>query len=424
MHICVFEDAGVGRLAPLTLTRPAFDLRCGALTLLERQLRHFGATGAAALVRPELASLCRLNYPELAIDAVPAVEYGADGVLLVNARWLAPPPAAFPRAPVVGLVGDEVAYAVAPPGALRNSAPHNLGWLLAEWKQTLPPCAAGGALIDHPWDLVEHNAAALEADFALWQRRAAQRTPGVSVVGPPERFVAEPSARVEPQVVVDTTRGPVLVDRGALVQAFSRLEGPCYVGPETQVLAARVRGSSFGPQCRIGGEVEASIVQGYSNKAHEGFLGHSYVGEWVNLGAGTHTSDLRNDYGKVSVIVAGQKVDTGLLKVGSFLGDHTKASIGCLFNPGSSVGPFGQLVTSGTLLPRFLPAFCKYYQGRVLGRTDLGEMFATAATAMARRGREWTEVDAEFFLDLYERTAEQRRQVLRDSEQPRPRRVV
>jgi UDP-N-acetylglucosamine diphosphorylase/glucosamine-1-phosphate N-acetyltransferase len=216
----------------------------------------------------------------------------------------------------------------------------------------------------------------------------------------------------------------VLVDHGAVVRSFSRLEGPCYVGPGTQVRGAKVSGSSFGPHCRIGGEVEGSIIAGFSNKAHDGFLGHSYLGEWINFGAGTHTSDLRNDYGEVRVLLGGQMVATGLLKVGSFVGDHTKTCIGTLLNTGSVIGPFGQLVTPGTLLPRLLPAFCQVSHGQVQERTDLKQMFATAATAMFRRGRVWTEAHAEFFLGLYERTAAERRQVLRDGEQRRFRQVV
>src|SRR5262249_4344383 len=144
--------------------------------------------------------------------------------------------------------------------------------------------------------------------------REAAPVQGVTVQGPPERLLADPSARIEPLVLIDTTPGPVMIDRGAVVQAFSRLQGPCYVGPGTHVLAGRLAGTSIGPACRIGGEVESAIVHGYSNKAHDGFLGHSYVGEWVNLGAGSHTSDLRNDYGPVAVTLNGQKVSTGLLK--------------------------------------------------------------------------------------------------------------
>jgi UDP-N-acetylglucosamine diphosphorylase/glucosamine-1-phosphate N-acetyltransferase len=231
------------------------------------------------------------------------------------------------------------------------------------------------------------------------------------------------SARVEPMVLIDTTKGPVLIDEGAQVQSFSRLEGPCYVGCDTRVLGARIHGS-IGPQCRIGGEVEASIVHGHSNKAHEGFLGHSYLGEWVNFAAGTQTSDLRNDYGSVRMKVDGKTIDTGLMKVGSFVGDHTKTSLNTLFNTGTFVGVFSELLSSGELLPRVLPSFCRHGRGRLHERNDLREMFDTAAIVMARRDREWTDTLAELFFTLFEQTSTERRQALRESEQHRLRRVV
>jgi UDP-N-acetylglucosamine diphosphorylase/glucosamine-1-phosphate N-acetyltransferase len=347
-------------------------------------------------------------------------------VVLFNARWLAPtalPP--LGESPTVGLAGGEVAFAALGAAEARALTADNLPWRPAEWKRQLPHVAAGGRMIEYAWDLIDANAAALEEDFVHWQiTREARGADGLTVVGPAYRFVADPSARVEPLVLIDTTNGPVLLDRGAVVQAFSRLEGPCYVGPETQLHAARVRGSSFGPQCRVGGEVECSIIQGYSNKAHEGFLGHSYLGEWVNFGAGTQTSDLRTDYGPVSVPVHGRRVDTGRLKVGAFVGDHVKTSMGVLFNTGSAVGPFSLLLTSGGLLPRSVPPFGQYAHGRIEERSDLREMFGTAATVMARRGREWTEDHAELYFGLYEQTAAERRQAVREGEQRRLRRVV
>src|SRR5207244_865804 len=123
------------------------------------------------------------------------------------------------------------------------------------------------------------------------------------------------------------------------------------------------------------------------------------------FGAGTQTSDLRTDYGAVRFVVNGQPVDSGLMKVGSFVGDHTKTSLNALFNTGSLVGPFGLLLTSGALLPRVLPAFCQVAHGRIQERNDLRGMFATAATVMARRGREWTAEHAELSFFLYEHTA-------------------
>src|SRR5438067_1129333 len=346
MRVCVFEDAGVTNLEPMTLTRPVFDLRCGARTLLERQQQLVGGS-AGALVRPEIADLCRLMHPGMVVNDADWLSSGP--VLLVNGRWLPHPgPLPSPGPGEIGLLGDEVAYVWLSKTDAADLTKPDLQWRLQEWKQTLRQRPTGGHLIEYPWDLVDRNGEALEHD---WQHYCDEwggmaRRAYAAVVGPPERFIADPEACIEPLVVVDTTHGPVLVDRGAVVKAFSRLEGPCYVGPDTQVLGAQVRGSSLGPQCRVGGEVECTIVQGHSNKAHDGFLGHSYVGEWVNLGAGTQVSDLRTDYGPISVSIAGRKVETGLIKVGAYLGDHTKTSINTLFNQGTVAGPFSLLLTS------------------------------------------------------------------------------
>jgi UDP-N-acetylglucosamine diphosphorylase/glucosamine-1-phosphate N-acetyltransferase len=424
MRICIYEDSAVGRLQPLTDTRPAFDLRCGAYTLLQRQLHAFGAEQGLAFVRPELTDLCRLEHPELTVNSLSGRQ--EDKVLFVNARWL--PPAYSLRAPKsgeVGLCDGQVAYACLPASEANHLNGRNLLGQLEEWarKPSARPC--GGRMIAYPWNLIEHHAEALEQDHLYWGRqREATEAAGTPIVGSPERCLIHPSARVEPMVLIDTTRGPVLIDADAVVQAFSRLEGPCYIGPRTQVLGAKVRGSSLGPECRVGGEVEASIIQGYSNKAHEGFLGHSYLGEWVNLGAGTQVSDLRTDYANVRIKLGSESIDTGLLKVGAFVGDHTRTSIDALVNTGSVFGPFVQLLTSGSLLPRNIPAFCRFGHGEIHERNDLRQLFASAQMAMARRGKEWTEIHAELYFELHDRTAETRRRHIRDSEQRRLRRAV
>jgi UDP-N-acetylglucosamine diphosphorylase/glucosamine-1-phosphate N-acetyltransferase len=428
MRICVFEDSAVSNLQPLIATRAAFALRCGATSLLEKQRRYFAAKTVGTLVRPALATLCRGDIRRPYVND-PAWLDGAEGeiVVLVNARWL--PPAGkghHPVRPEVGVVGGEVAYVALAAAEAASFTRDRPNWQLARWRDELPRRDAGGHVFCYPWELVEHNAAALEEDFR--QEQAAGQFPpltgGFTLVGPAERLRVDPSARVEPLALIDTTRGSVWIDRGAVVQAFSRIEGPCYVGPETQVLAGRVKGSSLGPQCRIGGEVESSIVHGFSNKAHDGFLGHSYLGEWVNFGAGTQTSDLRTDYGHVRFVINGQKVDSGLIKAGAYVGDHAKTSVTTLLNTGSLIGPFSLLLASGTLLPRVLPAFCQVANGRIEERNDLREMFATAATMMGRRNCTWTPEYAEFFIQLYEDTAETRRQVMRESEQRRMRRVI
>jgi UDP-N-acetylglucosamine diphosphorylase/glucosamine-1-phosphate N-acetyltransferase len=201
-----------------------------------------------------------------------------------------------------------------------------------------------------------------------------------------------------------------------MVAAFTRLEGPCVIGPRTQIHGGRIRaGTTIGPDCRIGGEVECSIVQGRSNKYHDGFLGHAYLGEWVNLGAGTQNSDLRNDYEEASVFVNGRLTRTGQTKVGCFLGDHTKTAIGVLLNTGTCAGPFCNLLPGG-LLPRRLPSFVQCQDGRLSHLDDLESLLATAAKVMARRGCELTPAHAALYRAVFEQTAADRRAALIDAE--------
>ncbi|MGH7122273.1 MAG: putative sugar nucleotidyl transferase [Acetobacteraceae bacterium] len=427
MRIHVFEDAGVKNLHPLTLTRPAFDLRCGAVSLLERLERSLPERVSLALVRSELADLCRLHHPHLQVRESAFREHHADQelVLLVNARWLAPAERLIlPDAPVIACIGEQTAYAVVPASELRGLSLTNLSWRLAEWRHKLPNRPAGGRMIDYAWDLIERNGAALEDDYRRWWNEGIPEARGVAISGPAERCLVAHSAEIEPMVHIDTRNGPVLIDRGAVVQSFSRIEGPCYIGADTRIQSARIHGGSIGPQCRIGGEIEASIVHGYSNKAHEGFLGHSYVGEWVNLAAGTQTSDLRTDYGPIRMTLDDKTINTGLLKIGSFVGDHVKTSLNTLFNTGSLIGVFGQLLGGGDLLPRLVPSFCRYGRGKLHERNALREMFATAQVVMARRERQWTDAHAELFFTLFETTASERRQLLSEGEPGRRRRVV
>jgi UDP-N-acetylglucosamine diphosphorylase/glucosamine-1-phosphate N-acetyltransferase len=415
MRMCVFEDDQVIRLNPLALARPVFDLWCGACSLLDRQRRHFRATEVGLVVRSVLAGWCRFLHPGHPVNERGWL--GGETVLFVNGRWLPPSGNTRPEldGPRVALVGDQIAYAVLPGADCPAAGPEQLAAQVRRWKQDLPATEACGHMIDYPWDLVRHNAEALDQDYLPFQGRPTSSDAGAgpAVIGPREALFIDPGACVEPLAVVDTTGGAVVIDRGAVVQAFSRLEGPCYIGPESQVLGARVKESTIGPHCRVGGEIEASILQGYSNKYHDGFLGHSYVGEWVNLAAGTQVSDLRNDYAEVTVTtVAGEEIDTGLLKVGAFLADHTRTGVGALLDCGTLAGPFAQLLPGGTYLPRVVPPFCTCRSGQLRERVNFRKLFAAAAAAMGRRGQCWTEAHAEFFLDLFDVTALQFRALL------------
>jgi UDP-N-acetylglucosamine diphosphorylase/glucosamine-1-phosphate N-acetyltransferase len=163
-------------------------------------------------------------------------------------------------------------------------------------------------------------------------------------------------ATVEPGVVFDLRNGAVVLDQGAEVRSGTRLEGPVYVGPGTRILGGFVRASVFGPECRVRGEVAASVFLGYSNKSHDGFVGHSVVGQWVNLGAGTTTSNLKNTYGTVRLEVAGERIETGRMNIGSLIGDHAKTAIGTMLGTGTVVSA-GANVFGTPTPPKYIPPF-------------------------------------------------------------------
>lgn len=396
MRICLYEDRHAADLYPLTLTRPASDLLCGLTTLGEKQIRHFAPEVVGYLCRPVLAEWLRAREPSCPVND-PAWLRAAPTVL-VNARWLAPHTASlsarnlFADGPFIGTASGEVAFAVLDQRRLQSLAPATVDDCLEDWAQTLPRREVGGAVIGRAWELLDHNGAELEHDFDVTcdPTAAGYHPTGFALVGHADRLFIHPSARVDPLVVADTTRGPVVVGEGAVVTAFTRLEGPCSVGPHTHVMAAQIRGgTTIGPHCRIGGEVECSIVLGYSNKSHDGFLGHSYAGKWVNLAAGTSTGDLRCDYKPVSVPFNGAEVSTGRTKIGSLIGDHAKTGLGVLLNCGTALGAFSQVLPTGAFAPRAVPSFHRVEPGGVKA-LDVNRLMETADVVMRRRGRELT----------------------------------
>jgi UDP-N-acetylglucosamine diphosphorylase/glucosamine-1-phosphate N-acetyltransferase len=265
----------------------------------------------------------------------------------------------------------------------------------------------GGEWIHRPWDLVNKNNDHIIRDFQTAPPTGVtnRQLSSAAIVGPVDRINMHDSARVDPYVVLDTTGGPITIGKNVWLQPFTRIEGPAYIGEKTQLFRANLRGGvTIGPECRIGGEVEAAIVHGYSNKYHEGFLGHAYIGEWVNLGAITSNSDLRNDYGEVAVPLKGEPIPTGHAKVGCFLGDHTRTGMGSMLNTGTAVGVMCNLLPAGPLLPKHVPSFTAVLYGRVAPGFPLEKMFETARIVKSRRGQQFTAAEEDLYRDLYKQT--------------------
>jgi UDP-N-acetylglucosamine diphosphorylase / glucose-1-phosphate thymidylyltransferase / UDP-N-acetylgalactosamine diphosphorylase / glucosamine-1-phosphate N-acetyltransferase / galactosamine-1-phosphate N-acetyltransferase len=413
MRLCLVEDCAVSGLEPLTLTRPVFDLRLGASSLGHKLARAFavgpGPARRGVVVRPFLAAVQRSRDPQTPVNDADWLARGP--VLVANGRWVPPPhfdgAGAAEGSPWVGLCEGQAAFAwVDPDDAVTLQAGGVDSWF-EELIGRMECREVAGEWVARPWDLVGRNAEHLVLDFdaegkpGLTNRHLAS----AAIVGPSDRLAIHESVKVDPYTVFDTTNGPISVGSGAWIQSFTRVEGPCSIGCDTQLFRANIRGgTTIGPNCRIGGEVEASIVHGNSNKYHEGFLGHAYLGEWVNLGAITSNSDLRNDYGEVHVPIAGDPVATGQAKVGCFVGDHTRTGLGSMLNTGTSIGVMCNVLPAGLLLPKHIPSFCSVLYGRVAQGFALEQLFATAETVMGRRGKSFAPAERQLYLDLYQQT--------------------
>jgi UDP-N-acetylglucosamine diphosphorylase/glucosamine-1-phosphate N-acetyltransferase len=403
---------------PLAFSRPLWELRCGFGSLAEKLVAKVGAADVACFAAEYMADAYREKTSWRVND--PAALSG-DDLLIVDPRVRAAAldvPATGPSE--VGLDADgSVLYArIARGDADRLAAgAGGAAELLAAAKEKLPTVPAELPTWRYVWDLILANAGQLVADFESAGRSGLEGTveQPVAVRGREKDVYIAPRAEVHPMVVLDAADGPIYVDEGAEIHPFTRIEGPCYIGPNTTLLGAKCRaGCSIGPVCRVGGEVEESILHGYTNKYHDGFVGHAYVGEWVNLGALTTNSDLKNDYSTVSVTIEGRPpLDTGSTKVGSLIGDHVKTSIGTLLNTGSYVGAMALVVATGKPLPKTIPSFAWFLEGVVTKGFGKRKLYETAKVAMSRRDGEWTAAEQALWDAVFERTAPARREAVK-----------
>jgi len=397
---------------PLALSRPIWELRCGMTSLGEKLANAVRPAEVACWTPPYLAEVSRrattwpVNDPR---------SFAAADLLLVDARVKSAAITPFAEGPsglaldadgnvlVARIVREDVAKLPADSiDALLDSARQNL---LSVPDSRLPTW-------NYLWELVLANPQQLTEDFLAAGRSGIEgkvEEPSAIRGHRNEVFIGRGTV-IHPMVVLDAEHGPIYIDEDVEIQPFTRIEGPCYIGRKSILLGAKCReGNSIGPMCRVGGEVEESIMQGYSNKYHDGFLGHAYVGQWVNLGALTTNSDLKNDYSEVKITLDGRtQLATGSTKVGALIGDHTKTSIGTLLNTGAYVGAMAVLVSSGKLLPKFIPSFTWYFNDAITSGTGKESAYATARTAMGRRKCEWTEADVAMWDAVYEITAEER----------------
>ncbi len=424
MQLCLFEDARVPGLRPLVETRAAYALRLGGRTLLETANDAFDPHGIVLHARPIVADVMRQRYPATSVNVLPV---GAD-VLFLNGRYVAANGAPqrrleekLGREEARAFVQNETLVAAWVPdaaAALPEDLLHRPA-LTADAFSHLPTTALDEAtLVERPWDLLDTLRPTLVRDIEtrfgnavsvpLTDRPHAAVHDGVTGVHP-ERIHFGSGATVKPGTILNAEEGPIYIGQDAIVHERAVVRGPCVIGPKTHVkIGANVDGTATGTWCKIAGEVHDTILQGFSNKSHPGFLGHAVLGRWCNLGADTNNSNLKNDYGEVSAYApdVGRFVGTGRQFAGLFMGDHSKSGINTMFNTGTVVGTNCNLYGAG-FPPRYVPPF-SWGGADGLATYRLGKACEVAERVMARRDTVFTDADRSLLRRLFDRTEAER----------------
>jgi UDP-N-acetylglucosamine diphosphorylase/glucosamine-1-phosphate N-acetyltransferase len=406
--VWIFEDAKWSNFSPLTDLRPVFHLHCGAFTLAERIRHHSRASSVSFHARRTLESV--LNEAE---NGKSVVNFLRDrNSWFINARLLASEELTktlknTPSADTAVLAGDEIAAAyitaehigecinVLGDGSLDLSAMRNK-----------PSTQTSDVLAQYPWDLMNANLAYLEKDFSILKKRSGAKAirgtilPGAHLLNKKLILLGKGSV-VYPGAVLDATHGAIVIGENVTVMPNAVVQGPAFIGYNSTVkIAAKIyHGNTIGHDCKIGGEVEQSIIEPYSNKQHDGFLGHSYLGSWVNLGADTNTSDLKNNYGPVSIEREGAKINTRLQFLGSIIGDHSKTGINVMLNTGTIIGTSCNIFGAG-LPPKEIPSF-SWGGAEGFQEYEIDRALATARTVMKRRGIDMSRAYETMFRSAY-----------------------
>ena len=422
MQLCIFEDKKASNFLPLTYSRPVYDLICGYTSLNDKILKVFPSLKHSAYCRKYLKNVYEQNNPGVIVNNIQD-----NDCLFINGRVVADNKLAklFSKKKKENIVftsGDTVVAAYLS-GSKLELLKNNLNDCIdLENFDGIPSEQIEVQAVNYIWDLVNINGKELTKEFGVQFNRKNKKNQkrisgkihdGVYFLNKKE-IIIEKGAVVKPGSVIDASNGPVYIDKNAEIFPNAVIEGPVYIGESTKIKSGATiyENTSIGKVCKVGGEVECSIIMPYSNKQHSGFLGHSYLGSWINLGADTNNSDLKNNYSTVKAYVNGEMVDSGSQFLGLTIGDHSKSAINTMFNTGTVVGYSCNIFGNG-FPDKFIPSFT--WGGTEKSKVyDVEKSISTAKIVMGRRNKNMSKDDEDLFRIIFDQTKKERKNIVSD----------
>jgi UDP-N-acetylglucosamine diphosphorylase/glucosamine-1-phosphate N-acetyltransferase len=413
MQICIFESDICENLEPLVYYRPVYDLVCGISTLKEKILRAYPNTKYSFHCRNYFKDVLKYQVQDFEVN-----EISDDDCLFINGSILAPENMSEIISPKetenkIYLNGDKIVAARVSGKKLEHVKKILHNTISKKTFHGLPVEQVDILCVSYVWDLINNTSSEIIKDYEYLTKNKKEKIAGkvhdgAYLINKEDIFIAE-GAEIKPGSVLDATGGPIFIDKNALVFPNAVVEGPIYLGESAHIKScARIYESvTIGKVSKVGGEVEHSIIMPFTNKQHSGFLGHAYIGSWVNIGADTNSSDLKNNYGSVKVYVNGEVVDSGCQFLGLMMGDHSKTAINTMFNTGTVVG-FACNIFGPGFPDKYLPSF-SWGGSEALTTYDLERSIETAKRMLKRRDKELHSSEEKLFRKIFELTENERR---------------
>jgi len=372
-----YDDARARQFEPFALTRPASELRAGTSLVRRRWERATKLESAGFISASHLANFDEAGAP----PAIPPKSEIPAGSVVVNSRCVIPLGLELDRFDLLMCEGAACAVRLARSIPVSQFADGNVD--IGSIQTSLGGRKIAGRWMNEVWDYIATLTDQLMEDIPL-RAKALEATAktNAATIGEHGIFVEEGST-IGPNVVLDASAGPILIRRGASIAPFTHLIGPVAIGRDSRILGDRIANSSIGDTCKIRGEFSSTIVLGHSNKGHAGFVGHSYLGRWVNLGALTTTSNLKNTYGPVQLWTPSGVRSTGQQFLGTLFGDHAKTGIGTMLSTGTVIGA-GANIFGGNVPPRVVPPFA-WGDAEPYETFEVAKFLVVAERAMSRR---------------------------------------
>ena len=392
MNLYVFEDQRFSDFFPISSTRAVFDIRFGQSTFLERIIKIFPEHSVSLIVRDEFKELVSELHTNIAVnpDNIEEGLWISSSVIWTreSVELLSDKDTAFmkdDKLVAANLSSSDAARWISNGGPLKSKLES------VEFKNIeVYQC-------NYLWDIIKFINQSISDDASELKPVDRLDYPHTNLINPDKIFIN--NAKVMPGALINAEKGPVIIDNNAVIYGQTYIEGPAFIGTDTVIKPlTKIVGSVIGKKCKIGGEVESSVIQGYSNKVHDGHLGDSFLGEWVNLGAGTSNSNLKNNYSSVKISLNENLIDTNSLHIGCFIGDHVKTAIGTLINTGTIIGAASMISTYG-FPPVNLPPFSWYFN-RKKERMDFDKFVSTAQKSKSRRNKNFTSAEKRLYKKI------------------------